>query len=57
VKDWRAVARANCPEIPDGDVDRIVTPLNGLEEAFRPLAKSLAPDDEPATAFRAEEAE
>jgi hypothetical protein len=41
--------------IPDRDLDRIAAPLEALEEAFRPLAKELKAEDEPAMGFSAEE--
>jgi hypothetical protein len=49
VKDWKAIARASGLEVPEEELDRIVGPLNALEEAFRPLVKDLAADSEPAT--------
>jgi hypothetical protein len=55
MKDWIAIAQAAGLNIPAEDARRIAQPLNGLEEAFRPLVQSLAPDMEPADSFRAEE--
>ncbi|SPE32773.1 hypothetical protein SBA6_210026 [Candidatus Sulfopaludibacter sp. SbA6] len=49
------MAKARGLEVPDRDMDRIAGPLETLEEAFRPLAKDLKAEDEPATGFRAEE--
>jgi len=57
VKDWRAIARAGGLEVSERDLERIAGPLETLEEAFRPLAKELKAEDEPATAFHAEETE
>ena len=57
VKDWRAMAKAAGLAVSDGELDRIAGPLEALEEAFRPLAKELKAEDEPAIAFRAEECE
>ena len=42
-------------EIPPEDRDRATKPLAALEEAFRPLARSLRIEDEPATTFDASE--
>jgi hypothetical protein len=55
--DWKALARARSLDIPDADLDRIVSPLDKLEQSFRPLAANIPPDVEPAVMFRAEEAE
>jgi hypothetical protein len=49
VKDWKAIARASGLEVPVEELDRIVGPLDALEEAFRPLVKDLTVDVEPAT--------
>ena len=51
MRDWRAIARAQGLE---HNLDRIVAPLDALEEAFRPLVRDLTPADEPATAFTVE---
>jgi len=48
MKDWRAIAAASGIDIPSADIARIVKPLQGLEEAFRPLANNLTIADEPA---------
>ena len=45
--DWAAVARARGLEIPEVEIERLVKPLAGLEEAFRPLLKGLTPLMEP----------
>jgi hypothetical protein len=55
MKDWAATAKAAGLDIPAKDISRIVQPLNGLEEVFRPLAESLTPEMEPAVSFRADE--
>jgi hypothetical protein len=57
VKDWRAIAKAHGLEAPDGELDRIVKPLEALEETFRPLVKSLRAGHEPAIVFRIGEEE
>jgi hypothetical protein len=43
------------PEIPAGEIDRVVGPLDALEETFRPLVKDLPMDLEPALALGVEE--
>jgi len=55
VKDWKAIARASVPELPAGEIDRTVAPLEALEQTFRPLVKDLPPGLEPDFAFRADE--
>jgi hypothetical protein len=55
VKDWKSIAKANGLVVSDRDLDRIVAPLEALEEAFRPLVKGLKAEHEPATAFCAGE--
>ncbi len=57
MKDWKALAQARDLGIPAAELDRIVAPLQGLEETFRPLARGLTPEMEPATLFSAEDAE
>jgi len=55
MKDWKALARARDLGIPDAELDRILPPLENLEETFRPLVKGLTPDLEPCTIFRADQ--
>jgi hypothetical protein len=54
MKDWTAIAKASGLDIPAKDVARHAQPLDNLDDAFRPLAKSLAPEMEPAAIFRAD---
>jgi hypothetical protein len=54
MKDWVSIAKANGLDIPAKDVAKIAPALDGLEEVFRPLVKSLTPEMEPAAIFRAE---
>jgi len=54
MKDWTSIAKACAPDIPASDAGRIAEPLNALEEAFRPLARTLTPEMEPAPVFRAD---
>jgi hypothetical protein len=49
VKNWKAIAKASGLEVSIEELDRIVGPLDALEETFRPLLKDLAVDLEPAT--------
>jgi hypothetical protein len=51
VKDWKAIAEASGIRIPE--IERAGAALNGLEAAFRPLARSIPYDVEPAITFRA----
>lgn len=55
MKDWKGIAKSAGLDIPPADVERVVAPLNGLEEAFRPLANCLPPELEPSSLFFAEE--
>lgn len=40
------------PDIPAPDLARALERLNGLEVVFRPLARRLTPEMEPAPVFR-----
>jgi hypothetical protein len=55
--DWKSVAKARRLNIPEDAIERIASPLDKLEEAFRPLVKTIPLDVEPATTFRLEEGE
>ncbi len=44
--DWRSVARARCPDIPESELDPIAGALEALEASFAPLAASLPIDAE-----------
>ena len=52
-KDWKKIARANGLAIPDAALERIAQSLDALEADFRPLARTLPPETEPAVAFHA----
>jgi hypothetical protein len=39
--DWKKIAAALDPPIPAADVEKLAPVLEALEEAFRPLQKSL----------------
>ncbi len=49
--DWKALAAARCPDIPDEAVARIVPGFEVLEASFRALTKQLTPEDESAVIF------
>jgi len=53
-KDWKKIARANGLAIPDAALERIAQSLDALEAEFRPLARALPPDAEPAVVFHAD---
>lgn len=55
--DWKALAKARGLNIPDADLERIVSPLDKLEQSFRPLIEKIPHDLEPAITFRAGEPE
>jgi hypothetical protein len=42
--DWKRLAAALDPPIPESDVEEIAPVLDALEAAFRPLQRSLPPD-------------
>ncbi|HUE21171.1 MAG TPA: hypothetical protein VMQ86_05785 [Bryobacteraceae bacterium] len=52
-KDWKKIARASGLSIPAAALDRIAQSLDALEADFRPLARALPPDTEPAIVFHA----
>jgi hypothetical protein len=54
MKDWTSIAKAFAPDIPAKEAAKTAQPLNALEEVFRPLARSLTPEQEPAATFRAD---
>jgi hypothetical protein len=54
MKDWSAIAQAYGLPLTAAELDRIATPLNALEEAFRPLVGELTPGLEPCVEFSAE---
>ena len=49
--DWKALAAARCPDIPDDAVAIMISSLEGLEVAFRPLVETLTADVDPAVKF------
>ncbi len=52
--DWKGLARARGLDIPDADLEALAPRLDALEAAFRPLARQLTFDQEPAAPFRAD---
>ena len=52
--DWRALTAARGLDLPADEVEVIARRQESLEEAFRPLADRLTPDQEPAALFRAD---
>ncbi len=50
-RDWKTLARALAPDIPDPDLDKITPALDALETAFRPLAANVPYLVEPAVVF------
>lgn len=55
MKNWKALADAREVPIPVDEIKRVITPLEALEEVFRPLTWDLTPDVEPAFTLRAAE--
>jgi hypothetical protein len=54
MKDWKAIAKASGIALACKELDSVTQPLEALEATFRPLAKDLSPDLEPAVDFRVE---
>jgi hypothetical protein len=52
--DWKAIAVARGLGIPAAEVESLAPRLDALEKAFRPLARALTPDQEPAPTFEAD---
>jgi hypothetical protein len=42
--DWKALATAAKPPVPEEMLDQVIPPLEVLEAAFRPLLQNLPPD-------------
>lgn len=57
MRDWKALANAQGVKIPAGDLDRMVAPLNEMDDIFRSLLPSLEPEIEPAFELRLEASE
>ncbi|HWB99908.1 MAG TPA: hypothetical protein VG672_24540 [Bryobacteraceae bacterium] len=54
MKDWKQIASGIGLDIPEADLTRIASTLDGLEAAFRPLTREIPSSVEPAVIFRAE---
>jgi hypothetical protein len=44
--DWKKTAAALDPPIPEPDVEKLLPVMDALEAAFRPLQRSLTPEDD-----------
>jgi len=42
--DWRAIAKAVEPPVPEELLEQVIPPLEGLDAAFRPLVQDVPPD-------------
>jgi hypothetical protein len=42
--DWKALAAAAEPPVPEELLDQVIPPLVALEAAFRPLLRDVPPD-------------
>lgn len=51
MRDYRQIAAALKLNIPDDQLARVIPPLDGLEETFRPLAATIPHETEPAITF------
>ena len=47
--DWRAIAKAVNPPVPQELLPQVIPPLEALEAAFRPLVQNIPPDALPWT--------
>lgn len=54
MKDWKKIADGNRLGISETDLDRIAPALDDLDTKFRPLAKTIPHDVEPAISFTLE---
>ena len=54
MRDWKAIAKGTMPEVPPEELDRLLPPLQALDETFRPLAQGLKPEMEPSTGLHLE---
>ena len=53
MKNWKLIAEASGFNIPESDIERLIVPLQGLDEAFRKIAVSFPPDTDSAQIFEA----
>ncbi|MGE5567873.1 MAG: hypothetical protein ACM3S5_02445 [Rhodospirillales bacterium] len=54
---WKLISAASRFDIPEEELDRIAPVLEALEAAFRPLAKNIPVETEPAFVFHAGDGE
>jgi hypothetical protein len=47
-RDYRKLAAALAPDIPEAELEGVIKPLESLEASFRPLTALLADETEPA---------
>ncbi len=52
MKNWHALAIASDLNIPEPDLGRVIAPIEALNAAFRPLARAIPHEIEPAVVFR-----
>jgi len=45
--DWKSLAAGLAPDIPAQDLDRVLKPLESLEQQFRPLVARMPLETEP----------
>jgi hypothetical protein len=45
--DWKNIAQAHGLNLSSNDLERIAGPLMALDATFRPLVKTLTPEQEP----------
>jgi hypothetical protein len=55
MRDWKAVARARGIDVPPGELERTIAPLDEMELIFRSLVDGLEPGMEPAFGVRLED--
>jgi hypothetical protein len=44
--DWKKIAAALDPPIPEPDIEKLLPVMETLEAAFRPLQRTLTPEDD-----------
>ena len=50
-RDWNLIAKGIAPEIPERELEKVVSVLQALETQFAPLRQSLPHETEPAVIF------
>ena len=50
-RDWNLIAKGIAPEIPEPELEKVVSVLQALETQFAPLRQSLPHETEPALIF------